>query len=350
MQISVVILNFNGSTETLNLLNSLNEQTNKDFEIIVVDNASEEDDFTNLQKSIHNPDITMLNIVNPQVKIMRNSENLGFSGGNNTGIRQALNPSTLSGQEMGSDWVVLLNNDTWVERDFAERLKAVLGAKTRSTGSGQAGVVGIPLVEGDRVAYCGKIRWLKPTLSHINDAKAISNFQPVRMDIRPGGFPISNEFSNPNSPNGKRKMISDKCFYAIGGAMAIHKDVFEKIGLLDEKYFLYFEDADFSVRARKAGFDISIADNLSAHHHISSSAKKLGSPLLMRYHYRNALYFNFKNGPWYVKLAVWPWSWIIIIKQLSKIAVKHNTKESKAILAGVIDFYKKRYGKIKNRN
>ena len=128
--------------------------------------------------------------------------------------------------------------------------------------------------------------------------------------------------------------------------LIFHKDIFEKIGFLDEKYFLYFEDVDFSIQARKAGFDISIADNLNVHHHVSSSAKKLGSPLLMRYHYRNALYFNLKNGPWYIKLLVWPWSWLIVIKQLGKITIKQNVEQSKAILAGVIDFYKNRMGQV----
>ena len=169
----------------------------------------------------------------------------------------------------------------------------------------------VPLVENSIVAYCGKVQWLKPTLIHI-----------------------------PTCDVGYQQI------YAIGGAIAIHKDVFGKIGFLDENYFLYFEDADFSVRAAKAGFNISIAENLTANHHVSSSTKKLGSPLLLRYHYRNALYFNLKNGPWNIKLLVWPWSCLILIKQLIKIAINKNKGGSKAILAGVLDFYKRKYGKI----
>lgn len=291
MRISIVTLNFNGSEDTIKLLKSLEEQTDKDFQIIVVDNASEEADFTNLQSTI-----TASNIAN--LKLLRNSENFGFSGGSNVGTIQAL--------KNGSDWVVFLNNDTWVERDFVERLIGVL--------AGKKGVVGIPLIEGDRVAYCGGVRWLKPHGHHIYDT------EDARWE------------------NNK---------YAIGGAMAVHKNVFDKTGFLDEKYFLYFEDADFSIRVRKAGFDISIGENLNVHHHVSSSTKKLGSPLLLRYHYRNALYFNLKNGPWYIKLAVWPWSWFIIIKQLVKLVLKINTVQSKAISNGVVDFYLHRFGKIK---
>ena len=292
MRISIVTLNYNGSGETLKLLKSLQEQSDKNFEIIVVDNASEEADFATLQNGINK----LVNITTSHVVIVRNSENLVFSEGNNIGIRQAL--------QNGANWVVLLNNDTWVEEGFIERLKAVLSVKN--------GIVGIPLIEGDQTAYCGKIQWLKPTLIHI----------PTRQ-------------------------VGYQQIYAIGGAMALSKEVFEKIGLLDEKYFLYFEDADFSVRTRRAGFDISIADNLSVHHHISSTTKKLGSPLLLRYHYRNALYFNRENGPWYIKLLVWPWSWIIIVKQLAKLIMKKNVDQSRAILAGVTDFYKNKMGKIR---
>ncbi len=292
MKISIVTLNYNGSKETIELLKSLEDkdQTDSDFEMIVVDNASEEADF------IH---ITTSQVVYPQVKIVRNSENLGFSGGNNVGIRQAI--------QNGADWVVLLNNDTSVGKGLKEHLKAILRVKT--------GVIGIPLMEENhkQIVYCGKIQWLKPTLIHITTCEVV--------------YPQA---------------------YAIGGAMAIHRDVFEKIGFLDEKYFLYFEDADFSIRARKANIPISFYYDSLIYHNVSTSTKKLGSALLLRYHYRNALYFNLKNGPWYIKLAIWPWSWLIAIKQLIKLTINQDIEESKAILAGVIDFYKKRMGQIKS--
>ncbi|OGN08197.1 MAG: hypothetical protein A3J46_00985 [Candidatus Yanofskybacteria bacterium RIFCSPHIGHO2_02_FULL_41_11] len=328
MQISIVTLNYNGSTETLKLLKSLKNQTDPNFEIIVIDNASEEADFTNLQDQlIHSFSLPTLNVDNPQggtvlsppqVKVVRNSDNLGFSGGNNIGIRHAL--------ENGSDWVVLLNNDIWVEKDFIEHLRAVLSPKNPLTSLGQMGVIGIPLIEGGKIAYYGQIQWLKPTLKHAYQLTS------------PDGKAIED-------PRQSRDLPAYQ-LYAIGGAVVIYKDVFEKIGLLDENYFLYFEDADFSVRVQKAGFDISIAENLSVHHYVSSSTKKLGSPLLLRYHYRNALYFNLKNGPWYVKLAVWPWSVIIVIKQLGKLVINRDKEESKEILAGVTDFYKNKFGKI----
>src|SRR3989344_2336950 len=114
MKISIATLNYNGSKETLELLKSLGEQANHDFEVIVVDNASEEADFKNLEKYY----TTNQNLWRAALHIYRQGENLGFSEGNNVGIRQAL--------KNGSDWIVLLNNDTWVERGLLKDLRAVL--------------------------------------------------------------------------------------------------------------------------------------------------------------------------------------------------------------------------------
>ena len=297
MRLSIITINYNGAERTIKLLKSLAEQTDKDFQTIVIDNASEETDYFNLESITKGIFAKM-----PFVMLIRNEKNLGFSGGNNIGIKKALDPPAGG----GADWVLLLNNDTLVEPGF------IVSLKTRLSQS--SGIVGIPLNEGDHTAYCGKIEWLKPTLKH--------------------SYLLLNDRH--------RKTV----IYAIGGAVAIHKDVFSKVGFLDEKYFLYFEDADYSIRARKAGVPISITQDVMIHHNVSSTTKKLGSSLLLRYHYRNALYFNLKNGPWYIKLLVWPWSWIIVLKQIFKVMIYHNREQSGAILKGVFDFYHHRMGKI----
>lgn len=270
-------------------MESLKNQTDKDFDLIVVDNASEEADLSNLKLGIGSN------------RLIGNEKNLGFSGGSNWGIREAL--------KNGSDWVVLLNNDTWVEERFISTLKAKLEASN--------GIVGMPLIEGDYTAYCGKVKWLKPTLKHMN-------------------HPLYTEYLKRNTN-----------YYVIGGAMAIRKDVFDKIGFLDEKYFLYFEDADYCIRANKENVPVSFVDDPKVHHQVSSTTRKMGSPLLLRYHYRNALYFNRKNGPWHVKITLWFWSLWIIKKQMWKILFFYKQNESTAILMGVFDFYRNKMGKIK---
>lgn len=288
MKITIVTINYNGSDRTIRLLETLKNQTDQDFEIIVIDNASQENDSQYLENYIKSHF--------PKVTFQKMAENLGFSGGNNIGIKEAL--------KNGSNWVLLLNNDVLVKSDFMASVKAILGLKTE--------VIGLSLDEGQRTAYYGKIQWLKPTL-HI--------YKPL--------------------PKNKKSGV-----YAIGGAVLINKEVFEKIGLFDEKYFLYFEDADFSKRAADAGFKIEFAPEIKVRHEVAASTSKLGSPLLLRYHYRNALYFNNKLGPRYAKILLWPGSWIIIAKQIIKILFNINVQQSQAILNGIIDFYKNKTGQI----
>lgn len=284
MNLSIITINYNGSESTKKLLASLGAQTDKDFKIIVIDNASTEEDVNRLADGLDG-----------SVIFIKNKENSGFSGGNNLGIKIAL--------ENGSDWVLLLNNDTSVETEFIAGLKAKLGVL--------GGIIGLPLNEEGHLAYAGKIRWFRHTLPHKH---------------RPVTHPGAN--------------------YVIGGALAIHRDVFKKIGYLDEKYFLYFEDADFSFRALKAGVPVNFLMEPIVSHQVSTTTKKLGSPLLLRYHYRNSFYFNFKNGPWYVKILIWPWSFWIMKKELFKIIFMYKRHESSAILMAVIDFYKNKMGKI----
>lgn len=291
MYLSIITINYNSSENTIKLLNSLQGQIDKDFSTIVIDNASEEEDLQNLKNYVELTRVTLI----------EQGENLGFSGGNNVGIRKAL--------ENSAEWVLLLNIDTWVGREFIASLKA----KLKHLG----GIAGIPLVEGDKTAYLGKVRWLKPTLAHIYN-------------------PLYAEYLKRNTD-----------YYAIGGAMAIHKDVIEKIGFLDEKYFLYFEDADLSLRVRKAGLPLNFLDEPKVYHQVSATTKKLGSSLLLRYHYRNSLYFNWLRGPWHIKLFVLPWSWWVAVKQLLKIMLMYKHEESLAILSGTFDFYLNKMGRIK---
>ena len=288
MKLTIITINYNSSENTIKLLESLKNQTDKDFGVIVVDNNSHD------VEKLMDYQTSETNII-----YIKNDRNLGYSGGNNVGIQKALNPPTGG----GSDWVLLLNNDTIPESRLIEHLKADLGVRE--------GVIGLALNEGEKTAFGGLVQWLKPTLKHIYDQSGLNSRQ----------------------------------IYAVGGAMLIHKSVFDKVGLLDENYFLYFEDADFCQRARKARIPVSFLP-IKIFHSVSSSTKKLGAPVLLRYHYRNALYFNFKNGPWYIKLLVWPWSWFIAVKQIIKILASKNREQSLAILKGVGDWYICKMGKI----
>ena len=132
MKLSIVTINYNNSDNTIKFLESLKNQTDKDFEVIVVDNNSKDVD------QLMNYRTTETNII-----YIKNDSNLGFSGGNNVGIRKALSFDNDQDKENGADWILLLNNDTWVENTFIGPLKAVL--------EGKEGIVGLALDEGSRV-------------------------------------------------------------------------------------------------------------------------------------------------------------------------------------------------------
>jgi len=292
VKLSLITVNYNGTEKTIRLLESLRQQTDQNFDIIVVDNASSGDDARQLSYYREHTFSAFT--------LIQNSQNLGYSGGNNIGIKQAL--------QNGANYVFLINSDTWTDPTFIAQLRPKLSLVE--------GLGAIPVNEGARTAYYGKIQWLKPTLQHIYQ-------------------------------EGSGQKAVGRSFYVNGAGLLINTKVFQKIDFLDERYFLYFEDADFSIRAYKAGVPIALLDDISIHHEVSSTTKSLGAPLLLHYHWRNAHLFNWKNGPLWVKIALPFWSIFTILKQSMKIILGMHRDQSKAILAGVFDFYLGRFGKIR---
>ncbi|HEY4484142.1 MAG TPA: hypothetical protein VI978_00245, partial [Candidatus Paceibacterota bacterium] len=135
--------------------------------------------------------------------------------------------------------------------------------------------------------------------------------------------------------------------YVIGAAMLIKKEVLEKIKGFDEIYFLYFEDADLNIRAQLAGYKLKIVPEAVIHHKVSASTNKLGSPLILRYHMRNSLIFNSLNAPWTIKPFLIFWAGYVVLKNLVKMFIMPaKAQAADAIIEGVIDFYKNKFGKI----
>lgn len=295
--LTLITVNFNGAGRTIELLRCLERQTDKDFEVLVVDNASEPDDRALLGQYATTGALNL--------DLILSDTNRGFAGGNNLAIRKAM--------QQGSVWFVLINNDTTVADDFVARLRPRLMA--------DAPFMTIPLKEGHRTAYAGLVRWLAATLPHAYEPGCAHN-----------------------------KSFAPR-LYAIGAGMAVHRSVFERIGLLEKRYFLYFEDADFSLRARAAGIGLTVLATPVITHAVSASTSRLGSPLLLRYHMRNALEFNRLHGPWWVKISLHFWAFFAILKQLIKMLLMPARRpQSRAIAAGIIDFYAKRFGQLPPRD
>ncbi len=323
-RVFIIILQYNHSQDTIKCLVSVGKLNYPNFQTVVVDNASQSSEKDNIRSYIKSQSSLqplqghpVSNLQDAPVMLLENEKNLGYAGGNNVGIRYAL--------ERVADYVFILNNDTTVPPDLLDKLVAVAESNP------QVGIVGPAIKEGDgRVAYFGKISWLKSELKH---AYAYPSYPHARLSLA--------EVIH------MQGLALQKKEYVIGAAMLIKREVLEKIEGFDEVYFLYFEDADLCLRAQLAGYKLKIAPETAIYHQVSSTTSTLGKPLILRYHMRNALIFNSLNAPWPIKFSLIFWSGYILLKNFLKVFLfPAKVPDGEAIINGVLDFYRNRYGKI----
>jgi GT2 family glycosyltransferase len=203
-KVSIILLNLNGYEDTRDCLESLRQVEHANFEIILVDNGSSDDSAARLRTEF------------PEIRLISTQENQGFSGGNNLGIRDAL--------ERGTDYILLLNNDTIVDSHFLAHL--VTAGEMES----EIGILGPKIFyasEPERIWFAGgELDYVGGGCRHRGK----------------GQFDSDDKFSR-----------SEETAFISGCAMLVKAWVFQRLGLLDEKLFIYWEDMDFCMRARKAG-------------------------------------------------------------------------------------------------
>jgi hypothetical protein len=239
-------------------------------------------------------------------------ENKGFSGGNNVGIKLAL--------ESGNDYILLLNNDTLVKPDFLEEL-----TKTAKSGN-KIGIVGpkiyfAPGFEFHKERYKknerGSVFWYAG--GEIDWENMYASHRGVdEVDI--------GQYDN----KGKTDFVSGCC-------MLVKREVFEEIGCLDDQLYLYLEDLDFCLRAKEAGYKIIYEPRSEIWHKNASSSDKPGSRLHQYYQTRNRLILGMRYAPLRTKLALLRES----VRLLKKGGIRRRA---------VLDFYFYRWGdgKVKN--
>lgn len=241
----VVIVNWNGVSDTLECLESLCNLEYPDLQVVLVDNGSEDDSIEAVRRKY------------PSTRIIANSRNLGFTGGNNVGIRCAL--------ENGADYVWLLNNDTIVDRST---LSSLVGVAESDPGIGIVGSKIYSFSEPGVISFAGAtIDWVKGKSSHIGRGEV---------------------------DNGQYDRVSEVDRVS-GCSMLVKKEVCEKVGLLDEAFFLFVEDVDWCVRAKLAGFRINFAPSSNVWHKEGSSIHKAENSLYSYYNTRNFLLLIRKN-------------------------------------------------------
>lgn len=292
-RVNIILLNWNGLKDTLECLESLQKIDYDNYEIIIVDNNSSGADVKTIRERFGD-----------YIKqIIVNKSNLGFSGGNNVAIDLAI--------ESDADVVLLLNNDTIVERDFLSRL--VMASKDHP----DAGI-------------------LTPMINYYDNKAVIWSAGGEISKIKASGF----SFGYNNKDKFYRKNYY--CTFASGCCMYIKKEVFTKIGLFDEKYFLYLEDTDFCYRTNKAGFKILYVGRSTIYHKVQSTTSRENTLLPIYYSLRNRLYFAKKNFPNIYYLSVVYLLFVFFIKVL----LSNNKREFLfEIEKSFYDFYNNKMGR-----
>jgi len=271
-KISILIVTYNSQDYILECLKSVYQSKNEGFilEVIISDNASNDDTVKLIEKNY------------PKAKIITNKTNTGFSGGINVAIKYGL--------ESDSDYFFILNPDTHIKKDtilnlFKNKEKAdILSPK-------------IYFTDNPKIIWYagGKIDWDNCYGTHIGvDEEDRGQYDQIK-----------------------------EIEYSTGCGELISRRVFEKTGLMNEKYFLYLEDLDFSLRARKNGFNIKFIPESSMFHHNAKSSS-VGSPIQDYYITRNRMYFAAIYAPIRTKIAVFRQSLGFLVKgrKAQKIAVQ----------------------------
>jgi len=298
-KVFVATLNFNNSDITLKFLESLRKLEKESFQlyVVIVDNSTKE------KIKIKETDFKDLNL-----KIIDSSVNTGFAGGNNLAIKYSLNED--------ADYVLIINNDVIVEKDLLTNLLKTIESKET------IGIV-VPKIYFAEGFEFHKNRYKKEDLGKV--------FWYAGGDVDWKNMIASHRGVDEVDKGQFNKM--EETDYATGCCMLVKKEVFEKVGLFDEKYFLYFEDADISMRIKRAGYKIIYQPNAILWHENAGSVGGSGSLLQDYFISRNRLLFGFKYAPLRTKIALFKESITILLKGRS------NQKK------GIKDFYLKRFGK-----
>lgn len=259
---NIIIVNYNSAKNLLNCLLSLQSQTNDlQSKTVIVDNNSTDDSIKIIKQKY------------PYIKIVQNNDNLGFSRANNIAIKYCL--------EKSADYIYLINPDTISQSGSISSLLKTI--KTHKN----IGIVSAVLKvkkDGKELYDIGaKFNKILGRTKHIHQTNQLNK-------------------------NIEQELVS-------GCAMLIRKEVFKKIGYFDEQFFLYFEDSDFCLRARKAGFKIMVASKAVVNHKVSASFGEKSWKKIYYIAISNILFIK-KNVLWYFWPLAYTYIFILIIKMI----------------------------------
>lgn len=287
--LSIVTVNYNGYKDTCELIDSIHFEDS--MEVVVVDNGSLEDEASILQTQY------------PCIKAIRSDQNLGFAGGNNLGIKLAT-----------GKFIFLINNDT-VFKDFNPKILI-----HRLESSSKIGIV------------CPKIRftWDKNPIQFAG----YTPLSPITVRNKAIGFGEEDKGQYDSSR---------KTPYAHGAAMMLKREVIDKVGIMPECYFLYYEELDWSMMITRAGYEIWYEPASTIYHKESQSTGQ-NSPLRTYYITRNRLLLVKRNIKGLQKYLAYAYlQMIVATRDLIKYLLKGRIDLFKATIKGLRDFNKNQF-------
>jgi hypothetical protein len=294
-----VLLNWNGKADTLACLESLGKAPCPNHTVVLVDNGSTDGSQDAVRKAF------------PHVVLLQNDRNLGFAGGNNIGIDYAL--------ERGADFVYLLNNDTVADPGMYGALLDAARAHP------EAGIFGAKIYYFEKPTQLwyagGEWSWERAEFGHRGCDR---------------------------EDNGRDWEKVEPTDFACGCAIFIRAEVLRKIGGLEERYFILWEEADFCYRARRAGFACLFVPGAKVWHKISSTfGKDDKSPRYRYFLWRNRLLWIERNLSLAGKLRVLPClvmnlGWELRYRFAPRAPEKFRL-QSKGALQGIRDYLLRRF-------
>ena len=299
--IGVIVLNWNNPMDTIRCLRSIENSNYSNYQVLVIDNGSEDDS------------LDQLHIAYPDLKILETGQNLGYSGGNNVGISYAI--------EQGVDYVMILNNDTLVAPSMLHKL---ISAAENFPHAGLVGPLMYSLESPSILFAAGSfIDWKRGKTWH-------------RFMFQPASGIMESLETQPVD-------------FIAGCCMLISRSAIEKVGLLSPSYYLNYEDVDFALKIKTAGLSVLFVPEAIMWHKISATLDKL--PLVNIYYItRNSLYFFNKYTPGLNKyiavsnIILRNMRTILAWSLLPKYKQQEKTNDKLAILLGMRDFFLGRSG------
>ncbi len=287
---AIIILNWNQAEETLRCLEAVGKLSYPNHRVLVVDNGSRDESVRKIREA------------HPDLEVVANEKNLGFAAGCNRGIQKAM--------EHATPYFMFLNNDTRIDPECLTHLVSALEADSRR------GIVGAVNYEWDApecvLSVGQRFVWWRGALERL--------FLPPDRGER-----VFNVQS-----------VSGSCFL-------VRRELFERVGLLDERFFIYYEETDFCLRALRAGYAVTVHRQARVRHR---GANTFGSRTPAEYYLftRNHTFCLLRHCPKVFLPNALLFHGLKLIYQCIRLVLRGEFREAKAIGGGLWDVWKGRFG------